>query len=187
VGLSSTPVRWNSVASVRLPTTFTAAGATLQFDIGTNQLGGAVHAVAGDNIDLRFQPFATGDKLVWNQPTGLLSLETSSGSVLAKLTLTGSYTQSSFTAMDDQHNGTMIKVQSAGVGRAPPMLIVGYVFAIRSERTLCAANRPRLSQNTAAKKAQGRRTKSIRTQLAIGMIRLAATLCSLALGSRPGP
>ena len=115
----------------------------MQFDIGTNQLGGAIHAVAGDNIDLRFQPFATGDQLVWNQPNGLLSLETSSGSVLAKLTLTGSYTQSSFTAMDDQHNGTMIKVQSSGLGGPQP------VSAATIESDTLAITRTALPQDQA--------------------------------------
>ncbi len=95
----------------------------MPFDTGTHQshqlTGAIVGAVAGDNIDLRSQPFVTGDKLVWDQPTGTLLLETSNNSVLAKLTLAGAYTQSSFTAADDQHNGTVIHVVSGGVG-APP-------------------------------------------------------------------
>ena len=137
--------------------TFTAAGATLQFDMPfdtrthqSTQLGGAiVGAAAGDNIDLRFQPFATGDHLVWQQngSIGTLSLETASNSVLASLKLSGSYTQSMFTAKSDGHNGTLIEVQPGGVGGPQP------VSAATIESDTLAITRTALPQDQATNEA----------------------------------
>ena len=100
--------------------TFTAAGATLQFDTGPNQFGGTiVGAVGGDNIDLRFQSFASGNKLVWQQNTGTLSLVNGS-TTLATLTLAGQYTNSNFIEVSDGFGGTMIKVVNH-----PPLALSG--------------------------------------------------------------
>ena len=102
-----------SGGSVAHNATFTAAGATLELNTGTNQLSGNIAgAVAGDNIDLDFQAFAAGDKVVWTQSgaTGTLKLETSGGTVLDTLTLTGTYTSANFTPVTDNHGGTLIKV-----------------------------------------------------------------------------
>jgi len=65
--------------------TFMGAGATLRFDQGISQIGGdIVRAAAGDDIDLRFQTFASGDHAVWQQTageTGTLTLLDGSGAV----------------------------------------------------------------------------------------------------------
>ena len=50
--------------------------------------GSIVGAAAGDAVDLRFQPFAAGDQVVWTQSTastGVMRLETSTGTILASL------------------------------------------------------------------------------------------------------
>jgi hypothetical protein len=129
---------------------FAGTDATLRFDTATSQLGGIISgAIAGDKFDLSFHPFATGDHLVWQQngSLGTLSLETSSNSVLASLNLSGSYTQSNFTAMDDQHNGTMIEVQSGAVGGPQP------VSAATIESDTLAITRTALPQDQATNEA----------------------------------
>jgi hypothetical protein len=52
---------------------------------------------------------------------------------------------------------------------------------------LAAANRPPPSQNDVSVTKRGNRMKSIRTHVAIGIIKLAATLCGLALVVAPWP
>src|SRR5262249_26161315 len=51
--------------------TFMGAGATLRVDQSVSQIGGdIVRAAAGDDIDLHFQTFASGDHAVWQQTAG---------------------------------------------------------------------------------------------------------------------
>jgi hypothetical protein len=88
------------------------SAATLQLDTGTSQLGGNIAGAAfGDNIDLRFQAYAAGDKTVWQQngATGKLMLETAGGTVLQSLTLAGQYTSGEFAVMSDGNNGALIE------------------------------------------------------------------------------
>jgi hypothetical protein len=95
--------------------TFTGVAARLYVQSYTDQVtGGIVGMVFGDSIDLQFQTFATGDKCVWQQSgaTGTLSLETSGGTVLQSLTLTGEYGPSSFEAVSDGVSGTLIEMKT---------------------------------------------------------------------------
>ena len=113
--ISAGTLELGSGGSIARNVTFTAAGSTLQFDTGTNQLGGAIiGAVGGDTIDLRFQSFASSNKLVWQQNTGTLSLFNGS-TTLATLTLAGQYTNSNFIEVSDGFGvtpGTLIKVHT---------------------------------------------------------------------------
>ena len=52
---------------------------------------------------------------------------------------------------------------------------------------IAAANRPPPSQNEIGVTKRGNRMKTIRTQVAIGIIKLAAALCGLALVIAPWP
>ena len=82
-----------------------AGTATLQFNSGTNQLAGNIAGgAAGDAIDLRFQSFAAGDKVVWQQNgmSGVLTLETAGGTALATLALTGQYASANFSLACDR-------------------------------------------------------------------------------------
>jgi Cellulase (glycosyl hydrolase family 5) len=118
--ISAGTLELGSGGSIARDVTFTAAGVTLQFDTGTNQLGGAIiGAVGGDTIDLRFQSFASSNKLVWQQNTGALSLVNGS-TTLATLTLAGQYTNSNFIEVSDGFGGTMIKVVNH-----PPLALSG--------------------------------------------------------------
>jgi autotransporter-associated beta strand protein len=104
--------------------TFTGPSATLQLDTSVSQLRGSAiaGAAASDNIDLRFQAFTSGDKVVWHQngATGTLMLETSAGSVLQSLTLEGQYTWANFSAKSDNNGGTLIEVVNAPPPNPPP-------------------------------------------------------------------
>ena len=93
--------------------TFTGASATLQLDTAVSQIAGDIAgAVAGDDIDLRFQSFASGDQAVWQQNGGIgtLLLETSDDVTLQTLTLAGTYTSTDFSAVSDNNGGTSIEV-----------------------------------------------------------------------------
>jgi hypothetical protein len=90
-----------------------STGNTLRLDTGTSQLGDGVSgAVAGDNFDLAFEPFAAGDHAVWVQSgsSGALSLVSGGGTTLATLALFGQYTTANFNAVSDGHGGTLIQV-----------------------------------------------------------------------------
>jgi hypothetical protein len=97
-----------------------AGAATLLVDAGTNQIGGSINgAFDGDDIDLRFQPYATGDHIVWDQAgadSGTLSLDASDGTSLQTLALTGRYVTQDFVANNDHNGGTLIDVISASSG-----------------------------------------------------------------------
>jgi hypothetical protein len=108
-----------SGSSIDNNVTFTKNMATLRFDTGTNQLTGDIAgAVAGDNLDLGFIAFATGDNAVWQQAggTGTLSLLNSSGATMAALDMSGQYTTADFDVVSDGRGGTQIEL----VNSAPP-------------------------------------------------------------------
>jgi fibronectin-binding autotransporter adhesin len=96
-----------SVASV---VQLRGTGNTLRLDTGTNQVAaGIAGAVAGDNFDLAFQPFAAGDHAAWTQTSGsggTLALLDSSNTTLATLSLSGQYTSANFATASDGHGGT---------------------------------------------------------------------------------
>jgi hypothetical protein len=89
---------------------FVGIGGELILDTGTNQIGGTITGAVADTIDLTFQSFAAGDQAVWQQSgsTGILSIETSTGSVLETLSFSGQYTSSDFTPSSDNQGGTLI-------------------------------------------------------------------------------
>src|SRR5262249_27924107 len=95
--------------------TFMGAGATLRVDQSVSQIGGdIVRAAAGDDIDLHFQTFASGDHAVWQQTagqTGTLTLLDGGGAVLANLNLVGRYATSQFITASDGAGGTSISLQ----------------------------------------------------------------------------
>ena len=88
--------------------------ATIELATGTNQINGIIAgAVTGDAIDLRFQAFASGDQAVWvqnNDTAGTLKLETSGGTVLDTLILSGQYASVQFSVVTDNNGGTLIDV-----------------------------------------------------------------------------
>jgi hypothetical protein len=93
--------------------TFTGVAARLYIQSFTDQItGGIAGMIFGDSIDLQFQTYSVGDMCVWQQSgaTGTLSLETSGGTVLQSLTLTGQYGTSSFKAVGDGVSGTLIEM-----------------------------------------------------------------------------
>ena len=108
---SSATMELASGAQLAGNVTFTGAPATLQFDVGTFQLGGKIIGMANqDAVDFRYIPFSAGDQAVWFQGAGqgTLALVTSLGAGLASVTLQGTYTTANFTAADDGHGGTII-------------------------------------------------------------------------------
>ncbi len=95
--------------------TFAGAAGTLRLDTGTNQIAGDLNgALVGDDVDLRFLSFASGDHAVWQQTnggSGTLSVVDGSGHTLASLDLVGQYETSNFTTISDgANNGTLIEV-----------------------------------------------------------------------------
>ena len=102
--------------------TFAGVG-TLQIDSSVGQISDAiVGAGGGDAIDLRFQQFTAGDKVVWTQSSGsagLMRLETSTGTILASLALEGVYTSAQFTAASDSHSGTVVTLAQPANAAAP--------------------------------------------------------------------
>ena len=89
--------------------------ATLLLDASTSQISGDISGFAiGDGIDLGFQGFVSGDKAVWQQngASGVLSLETSGGTVLDTLNLTGQYSSPEFTVSAASNAGTLIQMQA---------------------------------------------------------------------------
>ena len=105
-----------------------AGTATLQLDTSISQVHGAIAgATPGDAIDLRFQAFASGDKVVWQQngSGGTATLETPGGTVLQTLTLTGTYQSSNFSAASDGNGGTLIKLTSPP---PPPPILMSLPF-----------------------------------------------------------
>ena len=114
------------------------------FDTRTNQLGGAIRAVAGDNIDLRFQPFATGDQLVWQNRlhryvvAGDLQWQRAREAEVDRFLYAVE-----FHCHGRQHNGTMIEVQSSGLGGPQP------VSAATIESDTLAITRTALPQDQA--------------------------------------
>ena len=103
--------------------TFVGSAATLQLDTGTSQIGGDIAGdVTGDDIDLRFQAFASGDHAVWSQGagSGTLSLVSGGGTTLASLDLAGAYGPQQFTAASDNNGGTLIQVVAQPPNPPPP-------------------------------------------------------------------
>ena len=91
---------------------FTAAGALLALAAKSNTVGGnIVGFTATDSIDVEFIPFSSNVTAFWQQSgsTGTLSLQ-SNGSTLASFTLSGQFTNSSFTTASDNNGGTLIEV-----------------------------------------------------------------------------
>ena len=90
---------------------FTATGATLALATHSNTVGGnIVGFTATDSIDVEFIPFSSNVTAFWQQSgsTGTLSLQ-SNGSTLASFTLSGQFTNSSFTTASDGNGGTLIE------------------------------------------------------------------------------
>ena len=90
--------------------------ATLQLDTGIGQFSGDISgAEGGDDIDLRFQSFAAGDQVAWDQTGdsgGTLSVLNNAGATLATLQFTGQYTSSDFAVASDGNGGTLVEVFS---------------------------------------------------------------------------
>ena len=91
IDISGGTLELGSTGSLSTDVAFTGGTGTLQLDSKTNQPSSIAGATAGDAIDQRFQSFAAGDKAVWQQSggTGTLTLETSGGTALDPLTLSG--------------------------------------------------------------------------------------------------
>ena len=77
----------------------------------------------GDSFDLRFQVFAAGDQVIWQQTSangGTLSLVSSSGTTFMILNLAGQYTSADFSAASDSQNGTLISLNNLSPAGNPP-------------------------------------------------------------------
>ena len=103
-----------TTGSLSTGVTFTSGSGTLKLDSKTNLPSSIVGAMSGDEIDFSFQTYASGDKAVWQQngSTGTLTLETSGGTALAAVTLTGAYASADFSALNDNAGGTAIQLAS---------------------------------------------------------------------------
>jgi autotransporter-associated beta strand protein len=89
---------------------------TLQFDTGSDQLGGVIGGFAlNDDIDFGFFGFNSGLSAAWQEngsdTGGTLSLE-ENGASLATLDLSGQYTSANFSLASDGHDGTVIGFQN---------------------------------------------------------------------------
>jgi autotransporter-associated beta strand protein len=89
---------------------------TLQFDTGSNQLGGVIGGFAlNDGIDLGFLGFNSALSAVWQEngsdTGGTLSLE-ENGASLATLNLSGQYASANFSLACDGQGGTVIGFQN---------------------------------------------------------------------------
>ena len=122
--ISTGTLELGSGGSIAGNVTFTGAAATLRFDTGTNELGGDVLGMMiGDSFDLRFQVFAAGDQVIWQQTSangGTLSLVSSSGTTFMILNLAGQYTSADFSAASDSQNGTLISLNNLSPAGNPP-------------------------------------------------------------------
>ena len=104
-----------TTGSLSTGVTFTSGSGTLKLDSKTNLPSSIVGAISGDEIDFNFQSYASGDQAVWQQngSTGTLTLETSGGTSLAAVTLTGAYASADFSPLNDNAGGTAIQLVTA--------------------------------------------------------------------------
>jgi hypothetical protein len=143
--ISSGTLDIGSGGSVSGNVQFSGNEATLELATSPSQIGGdIVGTVKGDNIDLGYVSFATGDHMVWQQngATGTLSLVTGGGSTLTTLNLAGQYTSSDFTAMGDGNNGTLIELAFSvwtKIDNGPPAAMAGGDFEGTGTAQLVAA------------------------------------------------
>jgi hypothetical protein len=116
VGATDATVRLMGLGSLSASTAmiFNGPGQNLVLATGTNQVAAndISGLMAGDSIDFDFVHFAAGDHAVWtpNGNSGFLSLENTSGTKVATLSIVGHYLTADFATTSDSAGGSEIEV-----------------------------------------------------------------------------